>query len=239
VNVRRPFKKWSAAENEVWKILFERQFPNVQKYACQRYFEGHKLLGLTPDHLPDFNELNERFQELVGWELVSTDVQYSSGQDWFEHLVKREFLVTEYIRERDSLDYTPLPDIWHDTFGHLPMLAHKDYADLVYDYAQVMVRLSKEERKGLGSIWWYTIEFGMIRENNDLKAFGAGLFSSHDEIQIAFTDKMRKLPFDPETIAPVAPSPHHIHDTLWTLDSFDQLKGFVQDQLQNVEKVAP
>ncbi len=230
MNVRRPFKKWSAAENEVWQILFERQFPNVQKYACQMYFEGHKKLDLLPERLPDFNELNERFQELVGWELVSTDIQYSSGQDWFEHLAKREFLVTEYIRERDSLDYTPLPDIWHDTFGHLPMMANKEYADLVHEYAEVMLRYTPEERKGLGSIWWYTIEFGLIREQGDIKAFGAGLFSSYEELQITFTDRMLKLPFDPETIAPVAPSPHFIHDKLWIMDSFDQFKQFVHDQ---------
>ncbi|MFN8372266.1 MAG: hypothetical protein U0694_05240 [Anaerolineae bacterium] len=236
MSTRRPFKKWSAADHQVWQVLFERQFPNVEQHACQMYLEGHKLLGLVPDHLPDFNELNERFQELVGWELISTDVQYSNGQDWFEHLVKRQFLVTEYIRDRDNLDYTPLPDIWHDTFGHLPMMAHKAYADLVYDYAQIMVQLSKEERRGLGSIWWYTIEFGMMREQGDVKAFGAGLFSSFEEIQIAFTDKMRKLPFDPETMAPVAPSPHHIHDTLWIMDSFAQFQQFVHDQQYQMQR---
>jgi phenylalanine-4-hydroxylase len=218
-------------------MLFERQFPYAQQYACQMYLEGHKKLELVPERLPDFAELNERFQDLVGWELVSTDIQYSSGQDWFEHLAKKEFLVTEYIRERDTLDYTPLPDIWHDTFGHLPMMANKAYADLVHEYAQLMLQFSKEDRKGLGSIWWYTIEFGLIRENGALKAFGAGLFSSYEELQVTFTDKMRKLPFNPATMAPVEPSPHHIHDKLWILDSFDQLREFVHEQLYLLEKV--
>src|SRR5690606_2389417 len=142
------------------------------------------------------------------WELVSTDVQYSDGQTWFEHLVRKEFLITEYIRDQSSLDYTPLPDIYHDAFVHLPLMAHRHYADLVYRYAQLMLACRKEDRKPLGSIWWYTIEFGIIKEDDELKAFGAGLMSSYEELEVAFSDRVERLPFDPATIGPVAPSPH-------------------------------
>lgn len=223
---RRPFKVFSAEESEIWKLLFERQFPRVKDRACRIYLEGHDILNYTSDRIPDFAEVNEQYKK-IGWELLSTDVQYSDGQSWFEHLVKREFLITEYIRDMDTLDYTPLPDIWHDAFGHLPLMTNRRYADLVHKYAEVMLAASPEQRKPLGSIWWYTIEFGFIMEEGQLKAFGAGLMSSYEEIEIAYSDRMQRLPFDPETIGPVAPSPHEIHKTLWILDSFEQLEEFV------------
>lgn len=227
---RRPFYVFDDYQNGTWTILFERAMPRVRRRASRLYLEGQRNLGLTPEHIPNFEQMNEWFKENVGWELVSTDVQYSDGQTWFEHLVRREFLITEYIRERDSLDYTPLPDIFHDAFGHLPWMSHRWYADLVLDFARVMLAADPEDRPGLGSIWWYTIEFGLIREDGEVKAFGAGLMSSYEEIEVAFSDRVERLPFDPQTIAPVKPSPHELHKKLWILDSVEQLEDFVAQQ---------
>ncbi len=228
---KRPFYHFNEAQDETWRIMFERQYPRAERRACKFWRAGVQTLGLSAARIPDFERLNPVFREATGgWDLISTDVQYSDGQTWFEHLVRKEFLVTEYIRERDSLDYTPLPDIYHDAFGHLPLMANRVYAELVHRYAQLMLACSKEDRPALGSIWWYTIEFGIIKEDGELKAFGAGLMSSYEELEVAFGDRVERLPFDPATIGPVAPSPHYIHKKLWILESFAQLQEFVESE---------
>lgn len=229
---KRPFKVWTDEEQAVWRILFERQYPRIADRAVNLYNEGHAIMGLTGDHLPDFEKLDQVYQDRVGWELVSTPVQYSDGQSWFEHLVKKQFLVTEYIRDRDSLDYTPLPDIFHDAFGHLPHMTNQRYADLVLDYSKLMLACPKEARAPLGSIWWYTIEFGLMYEDGKLKAFGTGLMSSYEEFDVAFSDRMERRPFDPADIGPVKPSPHEIHKVLWILDDMEQLEDFVHGEMK-------
>ncbi len=232
VQEKRPFYHFDAHADETWRILFERQFAKVQQRACAWYLQGHEILGLTSQYIPNFEPLDVLFQERISWELVSTDVQYSDGQTWFEHLRERQFLITEYIRERETLDYTPLPDIFHDAFGHLPMHIHQRYADLTQEYAHLMLECTQEARPALGSIWWYTIEFGFIKERGELKAFGTGLMSSYAEWDLAFSDKMERRPFDPADIGNYKPSPHEMHKVLWVLEDFDQLEQFVAQQRQ-------
>ena len=232
---KRQFYQWTDSDHDVWHLLYSRQWPRVQALTCQWWQEGHDILGLNADGVPDGERLDRIFQEHTGWELVSTDVQYSDGQSWFEHLVERDFLITEYIREKDSLDYTPLPDIFHDAFGHLPMQVHKRYADLTEAYAHLMLDCPPDMREGLGSIWWYTIEFGIIKEDGELKAFGTGLMSSYGEFDLAFSDQMERRPFNPVDIAQHAPSPHAMHKILWVMEDFEQLEEFVARQRELVK----
>ena len=220
----RPFKTFSPAESEVWRILFERQWPHVQRHASRLWLDGVEKIGLTAVTIPDFAIVNERLRTLVGWELVSTDIQYSSGQDWFEALARRQFLITEYIRDREVLDYTPLPDIFHDAFGHLPLMADQRYADYIHRFALAAIQYTPDERKSLGSLWWYTIEFGFLRENGGLKALGAGLMSSVAELKRAYSGAVERLPYSLEAFEHVNPSPHEFHHQLFVLDSYDQLE---------------
>lgn len=229
---KRPFYTFNNEQNATWQIMFERMWPKVEARGCAQYLEGHSLLSLSAPRIPDFNALDVVFQQHIGWELVSTNVQYSDGQSWFEHLKRRQFLITEYIRDQASIDYTPLPDIFHDAFGHLPMQINQRYADLTEAYARLMLECPPEARKGLGSIWWYTIEFGFIKECGELKTFGTGLMSSYAEYDLAFSDGMERRPFDPADIAPHAPSPHAMHKILWVLEDFDQLEEFVARERQ-------
>lgn len=229
---KRPFYNWNNEQHETWRIMFERMWPKVEARACAQYLEGHQILSLSSDRIPDFYVLDSIFQQRIEWELVSTDVQYSDGQSWFEHLKERKFLITEYIRDQADIDYTPLPDIFHDAFGHLPMQINQRYADLTQSYARLMLECPPEARKGLGSIWWYTIEFGFIKEHGELRTFGTGLMSSYLEYDVAFSDAMERRPFDPVDIAQYAPSPHEIHKILWVMEDFDQLEEFVARERQ-------
>ncbi|HEX2621821.1 MAG TPA: hypothetical protein VHL11_16805 [Phototrophicaceae bacterium] len=234
--VRRPFKIFSPAEDEVWQLLWTKQMPRVHRHASRLWLEGLDKLGLSGDRIPDFSEMNQRFQDLVGWELVSTDVIFSSGQDWFEHLARRQFLITEYIRDKEVLDYTPLPDIWHDTFGHLPLMANQRYADYVERFGKYAIKFTPEQRKSMGSMWWYTIEFGFMMEDGDMKAFGAGLMSSPGEMDHALSDAVEKVPFSLEVFDQITPSPHEMHHKLFILDSMDQLERSVDDWVNRYER---
>lgn len=229
MNERRPFKRFSAEENDIWRIMYERQYPQIERYGTRLWLDGCATIGLEPDRIPDFQALSARFQELVGWELVSTDIQYSDGQDWFEALARREFLVTEYIRDRSAVDYTPLPDIFHDAFGHLPFLADQRYADYLQRFGQEAIQYHKTERRSLGSLWWYSIEFGFIWEAGELKALGAGLMSSYGELQRAYTPAVQRRPYSLEAFESIDPSPHKMHNQLFIFDSFDQIEHSLYD----------
>lgn len=223
--LRRPFKQFAPAEDRIWSLLWDKQIANCRRYASQLWLEGLDMLGLEPTRIPDFGQLSRRLFDLTGWKLVSTDVIFSDGQTWFEHLARRQFLITEYIRDEKDLLYTPLPDIWHDSFGHLPLMANPRYADYVEQFAHVALRYGKDERKSLGSLWWYTIEFGFIIEDGEIKALGAGLMSSPGEMEHALSDAVAKVPFSVEAFESISPSPHEMHHTLFILDSMAQLEA--------------
>jgi phenylalanine-4-hydroxylase len=225
----RPFHIFSEEESDIWRELYTRQWTHAQHHATRWWLEGVDALALTPDRIPDFAALSQRIHDLTGWRLVSTDVQYSSGQDWFEALARREFLITEYIRDRTTLDYTPLPDIFHDAFGHLPYLAHQRYADYLERFAHLAIQYTPEQRRSLGSLWWYTIEFGLLREGDELKALGAGLLSSVAELQRAYSDAVTRAPYTLQAFEALAPSPHHFHNTLFILDSWEQVERSIAD----------
>lgn len=231
---RRPFKQFSPEEDRIWRMLYAKQMPRAERHASKLWLDGAQALDLSPDRIPEFDALNERFKELVDWELVSTDVIFSDGQSWFEHLARRQFLITEYIRDEKDLDYTPLPDIWHDTFGHLPFMANRRYADYIETFAHHALKYSVEERKSLGSLWWYTIEFGFIMEHQPdggqaMKAFGAGLLSSPGELDNALTDAVARVPYSLEAFEQIDPSPHAMHKKLFILESMEQLEQSVED----------
>jgi phenylalanine-4-hydroxylase len=236
---KRPFFTFDETAHETWRMLWQRQWQQAQERAHSIWLEGVDVIGLTGDRIPDFEVMDRVLQEKVGWELVSTDVQFSDGQEWFEHLAERKFLITEYIRDQEDLDYTPLPDIWHDAFGHLPFMANQRYADYIERFAHHALRFTKDERKSLGSMWWYTIEFGFMPEGDELKAFGTGLISSYGELKKAFTDQVEKVPYSLGAFESIDPSPHEMHKKLFVLADFDQLERSVEDWVEKHGQKTP
>lgn len=223
----RPFKTWSEDEQATWTLLASRQLKQARDKVSKRFFDGFSQLELTTDHLPDFQQVAMRLEKLIGWKLVSTNLDFADGQTWFELLTRKEFIVTEYIRDKGSLDYTPKPDMFHDLFGHLPYLMDDQLRRIILRFAELMLTASLEDRKKLGHIWWYTIEFGLVKEAREIKAFGAGLTSSFGELQKVFANLDQVLPFDPKQISQTAESPTKFHDKYFVLESFDQLEEFI------------
>lgn len=224
---RRPFFSFDQFSHETWSLLYARQRANCEVHGTRLWLDGVEAMGISGDRIPDFERISNWLKPRVGWELLSTEIQFSSSEDWFDHLERRIFLITEYIRGRDALDYTPLPDIWHDAFGHLPFLADQQYVNLLQRFGEVFNRAPVEVRRSLGNLWWYAIEFGLMREGGEVKALGTGLMSSPGELKNAFTDNCEHVPFTLEEVMQTATSHHTFHKRLFILESLDHLEDIL------------
>jgi phenylalanine-4-hydroxylase len=145
------------------------------------YLDGFKQIGLQADALPDLNAVSARLRPRTGWS--STPVSgFLPADAFFEMLAARMFPTTTWIRGRESMEYTPEPDIFHDVFGHVPMHAHPVFADFLEHYGKVCAALTNaEDLERMGRLFWFTVEFGVIREQGAIKVYGSGLISSHGE----------------------------------------------------------
>jgi phenylalanine-4-hydroxylase len=219
----RPFFVFDEVSHGNWRELYARQIARCERHATGRWLEGIRAMQIGPERIPDFERIHHQLQARNSWSLLSTEVQFSSSDDWFDHLERRIFLITEYIRDQDHLDYTPLPDIWHDAFGHLPFLWHQDYVDVLQRFGQVYAHTPVELRRRLGNLWWYTIEFGLIREQGEVKALGTGLMSSPGELENAFAGNVIQAPFVLEEVEATATSHHTYHPKLFVLEDFRQV----------------
>ncbi|MEI7709423.1 MAG: hypothetical protein WCI76_01775 [bacterium] len=227
------FRKFSDEENAVWKILCEKRFKGFKDLAFPLHKKGWDLLEMSVDKIPDFADLNKKLKKLTGWQVASTGVQYEEDDAWLSSLSKKTIRVTEYIRERKNLDYTPLPDVFHDAFAHLPLLAIPEYAKIAHKFGLAYVKAkTKEDKKKIAENWWYGIEFGLIKEDGKLKAFGTGLISSESELINALSEKVEKIPHNWETIGEIDRSAHELHKKLFVLENMQQLENAVDHCLQ-------
>jgi len=217
--------EFSEAEHEIWRTLFERQSPHVRAHACREYVEGAAVLGLPPDRIPSTTFLNERITPRTGWRTVRTTVRYSDANQWYQHFARREFLVTNYVRSAEELDFTPEPDMFHDVFGHLPYFTLPVYVELQEMFAPAFHRAKTEEaRENVKRLAWFSTEFGLIREGGDLKVFGTGLISSRGEMEHVLAGKTPVLPFKAETIIGFDKAIWSYNGTLFEFESLPALK---------------
>ena len=161
--------------------------PQLREHACQEYLDGFEQIGLREDTIPNLAEVNKRLGPRTGWNATPVS-GFLPPDAFFEMLAARQFPTTTWLRSRDSLEYTPEPDIFHDVFGHVPMHAHPVFADFLQHYGKVCARLTdsargtaKDKLERMGRLFWFTVEFGVIRQNGHIKLYGSGLISSHGE----------------------------------------------------------
>ncbi|MER9834767.1 phenylalanine 4-monooxygenase [Mesorhizobium sp. M0145] len=192
---------YSDEEQAVWRTLCDRQTKLTRKLAHHSYLDGVAALGLL-DKIPDFGEVSEKLRKLTGWEIVAVP-GLIPAQPFFDHLANRRFPVTNWLRTQKELDYIVEPDMFHDFFGHVPILTQPVFADFMQMYgkkADSVIALGGDEM--ITRLYWYTVEYGLIREpGQPLKAFGAGLMSSFTELQFAVEGgEAHHVPFDLETV---------------------------------------
>lgn len=219
-----PIKENHEAD-EVWRVLALRQFPNIQNRASQMFFDGWERLGLKVEGIPSIESLHNAINKHTSWSVSETNVEYTATDDWFEHMADNDFIVTNFIRSRENINYTPYPEMFHDVFGHLPFMTINKYASLIHNFGKIYKNLREENKEAFRNFWWYTIEFGLIKEDGEIKAFGAGLLSSFGEFNNAFSKDVEIIPFDIEIVSKTPISDHDFHKKLFVLESFDQLES--------------
>jgi len=204
--------------------LFARQAKLLPGRASEAYLRGLDVLKLSKPGIPDFEELSERLMKLTGWQVVAVPGLVPDDV-FFDHMANRRFVAGNFIRRPDQLDYLQEPDVFHDVFGHVPMLADPVFADYLAVYGQGGQRaLGLDALKYLGRLYWYTVEFGLIAEPEGLRIYGSGIVSSYAESQFALDDPSpNRIGFD---LARVMRTEYRIDDfqqNYFVIPSFDEL----------------
>lgn len=195
--IPQDWEKFTPEEHATWDTLFARQAKLLPGRASQAYLNGLDVLKLSKPGIPDFRELNDRLAGLTGWQVIAVPGLVPDDV-FFDHMANRRFVAGNFIRRPDQLDYIQEPDVFHDVFGHVPMLADPVFADYLEAYGKGGQRaLGLDALKYLGRLYWYTVEFGLIAEPDGLRIYGSGIVSSAAESRFALdSDSPNRIGFD-------------------------------------------
>lgn len=179
--VPQVYDSYTADEHAIWRTLYERQLGLMAEHAAPEFMAGLRLLGADAARIPVLDEASERLRRMTGFEIIGVPGLIPEA-DFFAHLAERRFPVTVWMRRRDELDYLVEPDLFHDFFGHVPMLAHTVFANFIQAYGALGARATgPAQLKMLARLYWYTVEFGLVATSRGLRAYGAGILSSSGE----------------------------------------------------------
>ncbi len=221
--VTQHYDQYNEVEHGTWKTLYEKRMEQLSTHACREYLEGLQVLGMRAERMPVIEQINQTLRTRTNWLLLPVS-GFLPGRTFFDLLASRIFPVTTYIRKSDSLDYTPEPDIFHDIFGHVPMHAHKVFADYLQAFAQIARKIDNDaDQERLGRLFWYTVEFGLIREGGDVKMYGSGVISSVKEGDNVVNRGCGVHDFTLEEVLDTHVKVDELQPVLFAIDSFEQI----------------
>lgn len=218
---------WSSYSNEehaVWDLLYKRQMDVLPGRAAPEFLDGLKALDLGRGGIPEFETMSDELESLTGWRVVAVP-GLVPDEVFFDHLANRRFPAGQFIRKREQLDYLQEPDVFHDVFGHVPMLTNPVFADYMEAYGKGGLRsLNYAALKNLAALYWYTVEFGLIGTDEGLRIYGAGIVSSMTESIFALEDPSpNRIGFDLERLMRTDYRIDDFQQTYFVIDSYDQL----------------
>jgi phenylalanine-4-hydroxylase len=232
--IQQDYAAYTDEQHRVWAELVGRMLPEIERHAARAYLEGFEIIGLKRDRLPDLAAISARLAPRTSW--TSTPVSgFLPTPAFFEMLASRLFPTTTWLRSKDSLEYTPEPDIFHDVFGHVPMHAHAVFADFLAHYGRVCAGIEDAGvLEKLGRLFWYTVEFGLIRERGEIKVYGSGLISSHGECRNVIEGRCAVHNFSLDEVLHTPVKVDELHKLLFAVSSFDQ----VYEAMREAEQLA-
>lgn len=215
---------YSPQDHHTWGTLFNRQLETLRGKICQEYLDGIKTLKLSADQVPDFEKMNRYLRAATGWEVVPVPGLIAS-RPFFSMLANRQFPAGTFIRTPEQLDYLEEPDIFHDVFGHVPLLSNPSYSEYMQAYGKGGLRaMDHKGIKYLARLNWYTIEFGLIKSAGDYKVYGAGIMSSFGEAKYVINDPSPNIiQFDLERVLRTGYYIDDFQATYFSIDSFEAL----------------
>lgn len=224
--VDQPWDDYSDVDHGVWKALYQRQREMLVGRASDEFLQAQDMMGMSPDRIPRFAELNAVLEASTGWTIVGVEGLLPE-LDFFEHLANRRFPVSWWIRRPDQLDYIEEPDLFHDLFGHVPLLMIPAFADYMQAYGRGGVKahgIGADALANLTRLYWYTVEFGLIRQHDGLRIYGSGIVSSKGEsIHCLESAAPNRIGFDLERIMRTRYRIDSYQKTYFVIDSFEQL----------------
>jgi len=222
-SVEQEWGKYTPEEHELYRRLYARQAKLVPRYACPEWIDA--IAGLdSSTQIPRFDAVSKKLRSKTGWEIVAVPGLIPDDA-FFTHLANRRFPVTVWLRQPSEFDYIVEPDVFHDFFGHVPLLFDRTYADHLHEYGKGGLKAMRLDAvKMLARLYWYTIEFGLMKTPAGVRAYGAGLLSSGGELAYCVDDpKPRRLPFDLERIMRTEYIIDRYQETYFVIDSFEHL----------------
>ncbi len=247
--IEQPYELYSDDNQETWRRLYDRMRPKWEKYANAKFMEGVRNLMLSPDRIPRLSEVNKFLEPLTQFRAQAV-AGYIPAYVFFDCIRQRSFPTTITIREGSKLDYLPEPDIFHDIAGHVPMHTDRRFADVLVRFGEVArnaalraqrlncddaqrAEIVKSNIRALARFFWFTVEFGLMREGKQLKVYGSGLLSSLGEIEYAIeSPNVQRYPMQMEWVINQYFEIHHYQELLFIVDCFDHLFQLV-DQLES------
>lgn len=234
--IEQDYSAYSVEQHAVWAEIVRRRMPQIEQHAAQEYLDGFEYLNLSHIRLPNLRVLSTRLARRTGWNTTAVN-GFMPGPAFFEMLAARRFPTTTWLRSRDSLEYTPEPDIFHDVFGHVPMHAHPVFADFLQRYGQLCARIADESILELiGRVFWYTVEFGLIRQNGKVRVYGSGLISSNGECTNVITGGCAVKPFVLDEVLRTPVKVDEMHKLLFAIESFDQIYEAVGELEMRIDR---
>lgn len=215
---------YTPPEHAMWDTLFARQAEMLRGRVVPEFINGLDILRMSKPGIPDFQELSERLMAATGWQVVAVP-GLVPDEVFFDHLANRRFVAGRFIRTPEQLDYLQEPDVFHDVFGHVPLLTNPIFANYMQAYGEGGMRASgKGVLNYLARLYWYTVEFGLIRSGGDLKLYGAGIVSSYGESHFALDDPSpNRIGFDLERVMRTHYKIDDYQQSYFVIDSFEQL----------------
>ena len=224
--IEQPWEGYSDIDHDVWRQLYERQRALLVGRASDEFLAAQDAMGMTPDRIPRFSELNKVLGGATGWQIIGVEGLLPE-LDFFDHLANRRFPVTWWIRRPDQVDYIEEPDLFHDLFGHVPLLMLPPFADYMAAYGRGGVKahgIGPEALVNLTRLYWYTVEFGLIRQPDGVRIYGSGIVSSKGESLYSLeSDAPNRIGFDLERIMRTRYRIDSYQKTYFVIDSFEQL----------------
>ena len=220
------YPDYPQSDHENWKFLYDRQMKYLPGRVCQEYLDGVDVLNFTRDKIPALKDLSAVFKKTTDWRIARVPGLIHE-QNFFEMLREKIFPSTDYIRGKEELDYTPAPDCFHDMFGHMPLLTNPNFASFYQMFGEAALNAKGEDRKFLETFHWFTVEFGLIKQKEGMRIYGAGIISSKEEVRHALSDDVEVKEFIPEKLVQQEYDVWHLQPILFAINSFEHLEhGF-------------
>jgi phenylalanine-4-hydroxylase len=227
--IAQDWPAYTAEAHEVWSILYRRRMTTLRTTGSRVFLRGAERIGLRPDLVPDLAQVNSRLAPRTGWSAVPVS-GFIAPRLFFECLAERRFPTTVTVRPIEQLDYLPEPDIFHDVFGHVPLHADVVFADFLQRFGATAASLGSDEHVELmARLFWFTVEFGLVREEGAVKVYGSGLISSSGDAANALGPDCDRRPFSLDAVFAQPYEIDRLQDVLFVVDSFDELFAAVSE----------